>query len=222
MPTWFQSWRYIDREREYKMSKDQPVGYFIELINEHLGENENIQQMLRYLTKYPEIYDIYCAELESALSLFSKLQCNPHEFPGESDILINARYLQQILNGDKLLSRTELEGDIKKWRDEKKLWELIFSELSGFEFVNQEIEPNIFSGEFFVAFYRTCTLIKYPYIREKNGQVASSVEEMLAVFAIAGCQTQLYLSTRHWLLDYQNEGFSPLLSKRLEDIPYAK
>lgn len=204
------------------MPDDKSAFLFIELVNEHMGANKNVRQMLNYLSKFPEVYCIYCAELDSALSLFSKYQHFTNEFPGDVNILVNAQMLQKILNGKNLLTRSELEYAISNWRGEIKLWHSIFSELTDFDFVNQDNSIDKFSGAFFIALYRTFVLNKYPIIRKEKGQVASSLEEMLAILALAGCQTQLYLSTRHWLLDYKSEGFSPLLSQQLASITYDK
>lgn len=201
------------------MSREKSASFFVKLINIHVGKNKNIQQMLLFLTEYPEVYNIYCTELDAALSLFSKFQYYPNKFPGNAELLINASYLRQILDGKKLHSRVNVENSITKWEDNKALWKLIFTELSDFDFLKHNYaNSGKFSGAFFVAFYRTYILNTYPDIRQKNGQVASSIEEMLATLAIAGCKTQLYFATRDWLLDAEGEGFSPLLSKKLEEI----
>lgn len=201
------------------MSRKKSKNYFFKMIGEHLSKNENIRRMLLLFARYPEVYDIYCTELDSALSLFSKFQFYPNRFSGDPQLLINANYLRQVLDGRKLNSMTDLENSICKWEENRKLWHLIFFELSEFDFLHYDYDVNKFSGAFFVAFYRTYVLNTCPDIREKNGQVASSVEEMLAILAIAGCKTQLFFATRHWLLDYEGEGFSPQLSKKILEIP---
>ncbi len=200
------------------MPYGRAAGNFIKIIEQNLSTHESVQTILAYIRTFPEIYSLYCAELNAGLSLFSRFQFLPHEFPEETDLLINAKHLRSILNARSLPDLETLEHDIELYNRNKQLWKSIFVELSKFDFLNERYSRNRLSGAFFVAFYRTYTLNRFPDIREKGGQVASTVEEMLAILAISGCKTQLFLSTQHWLLDYQNEGFSEALFKRLEGI----
>ncbi len=96
----------------------------------------------------------------------------------------------------------------------------IFYEMQQFEFVKTMSSPQQLSAALFVAFYRIYVLVTRPHLRAKNVQIASTLEEMLAVLAINHLPTNLFFATRPWVLDYETEGFSQFLAELIKNLDF--
>ena len=66
-----------------------------------------------------------------------------------------------------------------------------------------------------IASYRTWMLTIHPEWKENNAQVASALEEMLAREALNGNVTNIFKATKHWIMDWKEEGMSQKLAERL-------
>lgn len=188
--------------------------YYINFIDQHLSSVSNVEEMLHYLTSFPEIIDIYQAELTAALHLFSRYQINEFKYPQINELCINAQHLSRVLNGKTLPLWCTIEEQFLNFEDTPDLVN-VGKELNQFDFIYTIDQPSKLAAALFMGFYRTYALVAIPYLRQMNAQVASSLEEMLAILAIEGCQTQLFWATHHWILEYQEEGFSELLAKKV-------
>jgi hypothetical protein len=187
---------------------------YVSFIKEYLGNINNIEKMLCYLLYFPEVIGIYQAELISALSLFSRYKRNEFRYPQVDELCINAKYLSNLLSINDLPSLYTIQ---KQFRLKKKSFALreVGDKLNDFDFIRTMQEPSQLSAALFLGFYRTYSLVTMPNLKIMGAQVASSLEEMLAILAIEGCPTQLFLATHHWILDYKSEGFSEILAERL-------
>jgi hypothetical protein len=171
--------------------------------------------MLSYLSFFPESIDIYQVELTSAIHIFSRYQNNNFPYPQIDDLCINAHYLSSLLHGKTLPPWCSIEEQFNNNENSPDLMN-VGKELNEFDFIKTIDQPGKLAAALFLGFYRTYVLVTLPFLRQKNAQVASSLEEMLAILAIEGCRTQLFYATRHWILDYQSEGFSEFLAKKVQ------
>lgn len=187
---------------------------YVRFIQEYLGDKSNINKMSQYLLNFPEVIEIYQAELATALSLFSRYKKNEFRYPQIDELCINTKYLSSLLSEYELPSWYTIQVQLQLNEKSLELREA-GNALRDFDFITTIQEPSRLSGALFLGFYRTYVLVVIPILKIMNAQVASSLEEMLAILAIEGCPTQLFLASRHWILDYQSEGFSELLAKKV-------
>lgn len=175
----------------------------IELYFQKLGHRKGVVDAVIYLKSHPEYIDQLFCEINLAVDKFNKFTSNP--------MLINAEYLKTIT---KVLPSVE---DIYKNFDSKYLdrfWEL----MNKFSFIDEIWEPSKMAAAIVIASYRTWMLTIHSDWKEKSAQVASALEEMLAIEALNGNVTNIFKATRHWILDWQEEGMSQELAKRLVSL----
>lgn len=195
-----------------------PNSELIDLIEIKLETHQTIHIMAAQLRIWPEILSIYEGELTAALDLYARLRQNPSGFVYQSELLINASYLLSNFASFELPSWKEIltrlighESDANK-----DLLEEIFTEVGQFEFLDAMEDPHQLAGALLIAIYRTYTLVSFPFLRQGQAQIASTVEEMLAVFALEGWSTNLFRATSIWILDYEREGFARGLAQKIE------
>lgn len=87
-----------------------------------------------------------------------------------------------------------------------------------FEFIDDMEPVSKLAAAGLVAAYRTYLLTTKPELEKRNVQVASTVEEMLAVIAIRGKVTALFRAIKPWIEDYKNEGFDRSLAEAVSDL----
>lgn len=191
---------------------------YLSLCEQYLGGYQNVNSMIDFLNRNPYMFTIYCGELDAALMMFSVFQQSPNTFSERAEVLVNSSFLVNLLSGDSLPPWQVIDSKLKSYIKGKNssLWKTVFGELAKFEFLAWMDEPRKISGAFFIAVYRTYVLTTMKNIRKGNGQVASSVEEMLATMALQKCPTQLFNSIKHWILDYKTEGFSAALAEKVQ------
>jgi|GEM_PF-2040724 len=98
---------------------------------------------------------------------------------------------------------------------DKKLFELVFNELSNstyFHDVYKISDPNHLLSNIMTLIYRGYMLHTYPELRVKGAQISSVLEEMSALRYLSGNDSLHFQATRHWILDWENEGFSEHLA----------
>ena len=61
--------------------------------------------------------------------------------------------------------------------------------------------------------YRCHLLTAIPFLRDNRAQISSTLEEMSALRFLLGEDNLHYHATRHWILDWEGEGFSQQLSE---------
>lgn len=192
---------------------------FIDIVVNNLKDFDSVKKLAR---SRPVIYyasQIYLAELDLAIIIFNDYRKKMVVYSTERALLINCQKLT-ILFKNRNLPRTEdmLALFFGRSKLTEKIRQRILKELRSFDFLNEKNGPQILLGRLILAIYRTYVLNIYPDVREKGGQVASTIEEMSAILAINKIKTNLFLAARQWLLDWQREGFSEKLARRMERI----
>lgn len=193
--------------------------HYIRFVDRYLGARENMANPLAYLRSTPEMIDVHIGELNAAINRFRRLKnTGVTEYP---DLLVNTEYLIDNLDTEDLPPWQEVANELISSTPESPSANvhLVFEELrTSFEFIDIEDSSMKLLGTLFMALYRTYVLVTRPSLRAKRVQIASSLEEMLALLAIDGCHTQLFEAVKHWILDFENEGFSRELAHKVADL----
>jgi len=71
------------------------------------------------------------------------------------------------------------------------------------------------SGKIVISLYRTYFLCKHPSLRKKDIQIASTIEEMIAIRYLYGQKSRLFPAIKDWILDFRKEGFSEILANMI-------
>ena len=172
------------------------------LIEKNLGGHLQVKQTIDRLRSNPEIFDILLAELNAAIHLFNRKK--------NESMLLNSQKLIGILGHKDLPDCEDLLT--------QKLPVALFKELNKLEFLDEKSDDYHFAGRLLIAVYRTFILQTYPILRKKGTQVASTIEEMLAILALKGFDTHLFQATKHWIKDWKREGFSKELALRIKNL----
>jgi len=146
----------------------------------------------------------YAAELELAINKYNSIKNNGHK---NLDILINTNHLLNIWDDvlpqyKSIIDRLEQDDDLRN---------KVFTELSEsdyFQVIWQIPNPNYLMLNLMILFYRTSMLCLHPQLREKDAQISSTLEEMAAVIEIEGQFTELFKAIKHWIENWDEEGFS--------------
>jgi hypothetical protein len=183
---------------------------FVSFLCNGLIHRSNIAALSEMLERKPHAIDIYANQLEEAITLFNK-HLHDNSLP---NFCINARFTQKVLKETKLPTFAESMNDLIN-----SSWQVEFlEELNKFEFIDNLDDLTCLLGRLLVASYRTYLLIKHPYLRDQNVQLASTIEEMVCLITLDGNVTNLFYAIKHWIVDYEKEGFSKELAKRIEGV----
>ncbi|MBI1811770.1 MAG: hypothetical protein HYR78_07570, partial [Nitrospirae bacterium] len=131
----------------------------------------------------------------------------------------NADYLKHSLRGRRLPTVRDIMEDMKPDTPEtRQRVDRLLKAINDFAFIDTMKPIENLAAALIVASYRTYVLQTFPDIKEQNAQVASALEEMLALMALNGQKTKLFEATKHWIADYQSEGFSPKLANAIQKL----
>ncbi|MBI4990735.1 hypothetical protein HZB96_01420 [Candidatus Gottesmanbacteria bacterium] len=181
----------------------------LDLLEKNLGTHKEVVKAVEKIRENPEIIEALLGELNAAIYSFNRLK-------NESSIK-NAQNLIGILKEFDLPESSVILESLSKRKKSKKLKQL-FIEMSKFKFLDKKTSEVNLLSRILVALYRTYLLQNISGLREKGAQVASSLEEMLAVMAIKGFDTHLFQATKHWILDWKREGFSKELAEKIAKL----
>lgn len=167
------------------------------------SSNKKLIEVTNYLKQTPQFVNQLTEELEKAIEIFNQKEFSP------KNIYINALYLEKIINKLPKSSDIKISNTLQK---------NLINELENFEFINTMKPMKQLTSALLVATYRTYLLNNQPQLRQKNAQIASTIEEMLAYMAINNNDTLLFQATKHWIKDYKVEGFSKDLAKAIKKL----
>ncbi len=176
---------------------------FFSLVDEILGHRQHVKELISYYQTHPEKIKLWLQELDQAITLFNHQK-------KLSPLYIKAIYLKSVLAGplpsvNQVIQQTEL-------------FRSTLSAMNSFAFFEDKWQLNDLASVCVIAFYRTFMLTSQPDLKVKKAQVASAIEEMLALMALNGQPTELFNTIKFWLLDWQTERFSRRLAKKIKDL----
>lgn len=184
--------------------------------NQYLGDNMCVKNAILLGREQPKLREELFLELDEAVEMFNMYLENKLVSEIAPEILINANTLKTILAGKMKLpvSRVLFEDLLS----DGKLKTAFMDKFRNFEFLVEIGNTAKLLACILVVSYRTYMLVKYPFLQEKNVQVASTLEEMFAMMAINGEEKHLFRATKHWIMDWKNEGFSEELSDKVAKL----
>lgn len=176
---------------------------FFSLAEEILGHRQYVKELVSYYQNNPGKIKLWLQELDQAIVLFNRQA----KF---SPLYINAIYLKSVLTNplqsvDQVIQQTDL-------------FRPTLEAMNNFEFFDDKWEIESLAAACIIAFYRTFVLTTQPDLKVKKVQVASVIEEMLAMMALNGKKTELFQAIKFWLEDWENEGFSQQLAIKVKSL----
>lgn len=94
--------------------------------------------------------------------------------------------------------------------------EIVFSEMRDstyFHHIYEIDKPEYLLANLMTLVYRCHSLISTPTLRAQKAQISSTLEEMSALRHLLGEDSLHHRATRHWILDWKEEGFSQELAR---------
>lgn len=174
---------------------------FLKLVNEILGKKKHVQELIVYYQTHPEKVKPWFNELDYAINEFN------HQGKFDS-IFVNANYLKTVF--DKKLPT------VKQLIDQPEFFKPTLVAMNQFKFFDDDWVLDKLARASLIAFYRTFLLISQPYLKDRKAQVASAIEEMLALMALKGEKTELFSAIKFWIENWQEEGFSKALASQIK------
>lgn len=190
--------------------RDHPK-IILNLLEKNLGVHKEVASAVGKIRENPELLEALLGELDTAIYKFNRLK--------NESIIKNAEKLIGILGQTDLPdSRVVLDDITKNSSKNKRRKADLFGEMDKFQFFEDKTTEVKLMGRILVALYRTYMLQNQKGIREQGAQVASALEEMLALMAIEGFETHLFHAIKHWIANWKREGFSRELAEKIAKL----
>lgn len=180
------------------------------LFKNYLGKRGKVDGAIKILEELPELGDLLVAELNAAIGLFNRFQGGKLDI--KTEYYVNSGHLANVIEIPLPRVETVFGND--------RLYENTMKEVARFQFIDEFTDGIKLLNVLLVGYYRSYMLMKYPYLRNKNAQVASSLEEMLVYLALKGVRTNLFEATKDWIIDWKKEGFSKDLAAKIAYMKY--
>ncbi len=180
--------------------KNSDTSKWIEIFFQKLGHRRGISYAVNYLKFHPDYLSQLLSEIDLAVQKYNQFDSDP--------LFINSTYLKTITNVLPVIEDIRANFDSKYL---EKFWVL----MNKFTFIDEIWKPSDMAAAVTIASYRTWMLTIHPEWKENNAQVASALEEMLAREALNGNVTNIFKATKHWIMDWKEEGMSQKLAERL-------
>ena len=197
------------------MNKDT----FFNLAQARLSKHPTILPVVNFYNSNPRMLQQFLDELDQAIRLFHRYVQKKSTDKLPNVPCINANFLKRALRGRHLPTVRDIMEDMKP--DTPKTRERIdqvLNNLNDFAFIDTMKPIDKLAAALVVASYRTYILCTFPDLKKNQAQIASALEEMLALLALNGQKTRLFEATKHWITDYQKEGFSPKLANAIQKL----
>lgn len=165
------------------MNKD----IFFKLVQTRLSKHPRVSPVIDFYYTNPRMLQLFLDELDQAIYLFHRyVQKKPNgKLLGAP--CINADYLKHALRGRHLPTIRDIMKDMKP--DTPKARERIdqvINNLHDFAFIDTMKPTDKLAAALVIASYRTYILCTFPDLKNNHAQVASALEEMLALLALNG------------------------------------
>lgn len=188
--------------------------HFDNIIQRYFSDRPDILEVWQFIRSNPNFTAEILKNIDEAITLFNAYKhensIDPNNIP-----LRSAVYLKEILQED--LPSVEMLVMLIKDQDQKVIQTMI-DYIKDFGFIKTLRPMENCAGTLLLGSYRCAMRAIYPYIKGKNGQVSSSLEEMVALMAIHGQGTKLFDAVRYWYKDYEEEGFTKELSEAVSKL----
>lgn len=110
---------------------------------------------------------------------------------------------------------------ISRFQTKLELRTAVLDELTSSDYFQEvwELRDETLAVNILILIYRTCLLHKYPELRENKAQISSCLEELAWVIHLQDPQAvpDLTQAVKHWVINWQEEGFSEQLAAQIEN-----
>lgn len=193
------------------------INQILQLYQNKLVHHKYLVSAVSAVRTNSDFLHMYLEELDNAIKLLNQYNKTGKIKFNHCEILINANHLKNVMPNHFLPTLTQLTQDILP-NSTNETVDQFFKMMNIFDFWNEISQASQLTAVLTVASYRTYLRVIWPVIEKKGVQVASALEEILAVMAVNGLKTHLFQATKHWILDWKNEGFSQELAKLVQNI----
>lgn len=189
--------------------------WIIKVIESEFSRKIPIESILRAISADPQLIHTYINEIQLAIDTYNTGQGSGEYRSLPVTMLDNTSHLAGLLE-DNLPSYEHVTSVLK---EDPKTYKQVISELTNASFEAYKLpDPLKVLHNLLILLYRTTLLCLYPNLREGGAQISSTIEEMACVLKIDGVHTHLFEAIKHWVKDWQGEGFSPLLANKISFV----
>lgn len=160
----------------------------------------------------PDIFEHLSQELNDAITQYNQY---PKQLTDKlsSSLFLNTNHLKTLLS--KLPTFSTILDTLVL--DQSQV-NLVFTEMRDstyFNFIYKIQNPSYLLANLMTLVYRCHLLNNNHELRKGGAQISSTLEEMSALRYLMGSDSLHHQATRHWILDWEGEGFSRVLATRL-------
>lgn len=190
--------------------------HFLQLIEEYLPSRLSPDQINDLKTLSPEIYNEIISNLDSSIAFYNRFpKCLAGKFA--PDLFINTLHLKSLISQLPLFSAILFYLSSSPQDLNIALGEMRDS--TYFHYIYLINNPKHLLANLMTLVYRCHILSSRPLLREGRAQISSTLEEMSALRYLLGEDNLHFHSVRHWILDWEGEGFSQQLATLVIDLP---
>lgn len=153
-------------------------------------------------------------DLDDAIALYNRFPTCLRKSPYTPQLFINTTNLKSI-SFQPLPTYTEV---LRHLQQNPEDLEDVFTEMrdsSYFHYIYEIDNPEHLLANLLTLVYRCHLLSSVPLLRAKHAQISSTLEEMSALRFLLGSDNLHYRATRHWIIDWEEEGFSQELANTI-------
>ena len=194
------------------MSSPTNYSWLITQLNSYLPSRLTPIQLDSLTELSPVIFKQLSQELNDATTHYNKY---PKQLTDKfsSSLFLNTNHLKTLLGELPTFSTTL--GTLSLDQSQTNL---VFTEMRDstyFNFIYKITNPHHLLANLMTLVYRCHMLTSHPKLRQDGAQISSTLEEMSALRYVMGSDSLHHQATRHWILDWEGEGFSRVLATRL-------
>lgn len=183
---------------------------FVKLVENYLPARLSPQQISSLSTLSKEIFTKIITDIDSSIDLYNHYpECLPTDL--STDLFLNTNHLKTLLgvlpSYSSVLEALSLSNDNI---------DIAFGEMRDstyFHHIYEITKPEHLLANLMTLVYRCHLLSSNPKLRKGDAQISSTLEEMSSLRFLLGEDNLHFQATRHWILDWQEEGFSQKLAE---------
>lgn len=181
----------------------------ITVIDEIKDSKKSVEETLATIGSVTDLIEQSAEEVILCIELF-----NADSF--DENVYINAAHTKSLI-GNNLPSISDTLDLFMQAENRKK----VMNHLVTSTYLKEVWEIKNVSyliNNILILLYRTTLLETNKRLNEGKAQISSTLEEMSLLLALDNNRTLLYESTKHWMQDWQEEGFSEALALLQKDL----
>lgn len=188
------------------------ISWILETIKKEFSQKFDTKALLEKIESDFSIVEALIEEIQLAIDEYNSNRDTFETNDYFRKLYINAVYLASIFH-EPLPKYTEIIQELQSNQD---LRVAVLAELTHSSYFKEvyELKNSMYIfHNVLILFYRTALLYMNTVLREEQAQLSSTIEEMACLLELEGTHTHLFSSTVHWIIDWENEGFSYQLSE---------